>query len=78
MIKISKVKQKNMENILKRLFDYQKFENNENLDRIIKDSRDRHHVKLSDDTLYLLNAAGDILENKFLSKKKKKNSFSDS
>ena len=58
-----------MENILKNLFDYQKFENNENLDRIIKDSRDRHSVKLSDDTLYLLNAAGDIFKNNSLKKK---------
>lgn len=61
-----------MENILKKIFDYQKFENNENLDRIIKDSKNSHSVKLSDDTLYLLNAAGDILENNSLRKKNNK------
>lgn len=27
-----------MDNMLKKLFDYQKFENNENLDAVIKDS----------------------------------------
>ena len=64
-----------MDDILKKLFDYQKFENNENLERIIKDSKDRHSVKLSDDRLNLLNAAGDILESNL--SREKKNTFVD-
>lgn len=58
-----------MENILKKLFDYQKFEKNENLEKIIKDSKDKYSTKLSDDTLYYVNAAGDILETNLLKKK---------
>lgn len=65
-------KVKDMENILKKLFDYQKFENNENLEKIIKDSQKKRLAKLSDDKLQLLNAAGDIFATNFSKDMEKK------
>ncbi len=47
-----------MENKLKRLFDYQKFEKNANLEHVIQDSVERSSRMLSDDDLEMVAAAG--------------------
>lgn len=49
-----------MEKKLKKLFDYQRFEKNERLEKIIKETESRYGEELSDDDLSLVNAAGDI------------------
>lgn len=52
-----------MENKLARLFDYQKYEHNSRLDRIISDVESRYSdgmELMSDDELGMLNAAGNI------------------
>ena len=48
-----------MEKKLKKLFDYQRFEKNERLEKIIKETESRYAAELSDDDLSLVNAAGD-------------------
>lgn len=54
-----------MENRLKALFDYQKFENNESLNALIQETQMRLGAELSDDELSMISAAGDIpLKNK--------------
>lgn len=47
----------NMENKLKRLFDYQKFAGNNELDSVIK-SVNEATIELSDDALNMVSAAG--------------------
>ena len=50
-----------MEGKLSRLFDYQKFEPNSKLDKLIKDVESRYSLDdmmLSDDDLGMINAAG--------------------
>ena len=47
----------NIEEKLRCLFDYQKFENNEMLSRLIEESEGRS--ELSDESLSFLNAAGE-------------------
>ena len=49
-----------MEKKLKKLFDYQRFEKNERLEKIIKETESRYGGELSDDDLSLVNAAGEI------------------
>ena len=49
-----------MEKKLKKLFDYQRFEKNERLEKIIKETESRYEGELSDDDLSLVNAAGEI------------------
>lgn len=53
-----------MENRLKSLFDYQRFESNFRLARLIEETENRYlyndSEELSDDDLELVNAAGDI------------------
>lgn len=48
-----------MEKILEKLFDYQHFENNEKLEKLIRKTSDRYTAQLSEDELSLVNAAGD-------------------
>ncbi len=52
-----------MESKLSRLFDYQKFEPNSKLDRLIQDVESRYaldDMALSDDELGMINAAGNV------------------
>ena len=52
-----------MEGKLKALFDYQKFEPNSKLDKLIKDVESRYSLDdmmMSDDELGMLNAAGNV------------------
>ena len=48
-----------MKNNLKSLFDYQRFEKNEHLEKLIGESENRCAKELSDDDLTLVNAAGE-------------------
>ncbi len=48
-----------MEKKLKRLFDYQRFEKNERLEKLIHETESRYAKELSDDDLSLVNAAGE-------------------
>lgn len=48
-----------MEKKLKKLFDYQRFEKNERLEKIIEETESRYAQELSDDDLSLVNAAGE-------------------
>ncbi len=50
-----------IENKLKKLFDYQKFENNTRVDNIIEESL-INEMPLSDEDLSMVNAAGDRFE----------------
>ena len=49
-----------MEHKLKKLFDYQKFENNSELEALIAETRGRYAKELSDDELEMVSAAGVI------------------
>ena len=49
-----------MENILRRLFDYQRFEQNERLAALINDTQARCAAELDDDALENIAAAGDF------------------
>lgn len=49
-----------MENILRKLFDYQKFENNPRLSKIIDEVQTADENELSDDDLFFVSAAGDM------------------
>ena len=51
-----------MEHKLKKLFDYQKFENNSELEALIAETRGRYAKELSDDELETVAAAGDLVE----------------
>ena len=48
-----------MENKLKKLFDYQRFEQNEKLEKLIHETENRYASGLSDDDLSFVNAAGE-------------------
>lgn len=45
---------------LEKLFDFQKFENNSRLAKLISETESRYAKALSDDDLDMVNAAGDI------------------
>lgn len=47
-----------MRTLLGRLFDFQKYEDNEKLRKIIADTEERYDSALSDDDLEMVNAAG--------------------
>ena len=51
-----------MENKLKKLFEYQKFEKNAKLDALIAQTHSRYGEALSDDDLEMVAAAGEITE----------------
>ena len=51
-----------MEKKLKKLFDYQRFEKNERLEKIIEETESRYKGELSDDDLAFVAAAGNIFE----------------
>ena len=53
-----------MEKKLKRLFDYQRFEQNEKLEKLILKTESRYSKELTDDDLSLVNAAGEIISGK--------------
>ena len=48
-----------MEKKLKKLFDYQRFEQNDKLEKLIHETESRYAKGLSDDDLSLVNAAGE-------------------
>lgn len=48
-----------MEQKLKRLFDYQKFQNNPRLEAMLQEAEGRYAGSLSDDDLELVSAAGE-------------------
>ena len=48
-----------MEKKLKKLFDYQRFERNERLEKLISETESRYAKNLSDDDLSFVNAAGE-------------------
>ena len=50
----------NTEQKLKKLFDFQRFEKNERLEKLIRETESRYAAELSDDDLSLVNAAGEI------------------
>lgn len=56
-----------MEKRLRNIFDYQRFENNSRLSAMLSDALDRYvffgEGELTDDDVYLLNAAGTIVSN---------------
>lgn len=49
-----------MENKLKKLFDYQHFENNSRLAELISETENRYAAELSDDELFMVSAAGEV------------------
>lgn len=49
-----------MENKLRKLFEYQRFENNSRLEKLINETESRYAAALSDGDLFMVNAAGDI------------------
>ena len=49
-----------MERKLKAIFDYQKFEKNPRLEKLISETENRYARELSDDDLFFVNAAGDF------------------
>ncbi len=49
-----------MENKLKKMFEYQRFENNPRLAKLISETESRYGAEISDDDLFMVNAAGDI------------------
>ena len=51
-----------MENKLKKLFEYQKFEQNERLAKLIAETEARQAAEISDDDLEMVAAAGEITE----------------
>ena len=51
-----------MENKLIRLFEYQKFEQNERLAKLIAETEARQAAEISDDDLEMVAAAGEITE----------------
>lgn len=48
-----------MEKKIKKLFDYQRFEKNEKLEKLIRDTESRYAKELSDDDLSHVSAAGE-------------------
>ena len=60
-----------IEETLKELFDYQKFEKNIGSERFIQDAENRYAKELSDEDLNLVNAAGEIIVESGLTKQDK-------
>lgn len=58
------------ENKLKRLFEYQRFENNTRLAELIGETEGRYAAELDDDELYMVSAAGDIAGENGIKEKK--------
>ena len=56
-----------MEKKLKKLFDYQRFEQNAKLEKLIQETENRYAKELSEEDLSLVSAAGEIKgeQNKF-------------
>ncbi len=52
-----------MEDKLKNLFDFQRFERNDKLEKLIQETENRYARELSDDQLFLVNAAGEVERN---------------
>ena len=50
-----------VEKKLKKLFDYQRFEQNEKLEKLIQETESRYTKELSEEDLSLVTAAGDII-----------------
>lgn len=50
-----------MEKKLKKLFDYQRFEQNKKLEKLIYETESRYASRLSDDDLSFVNAAGELV-----------------
>ena len=48
-----------MEQKIKKLFDYQRFENNSRLGKLIAETESRYAVELSDEELFMVAAAGE-------------------
>ena len=51
-----------MEKKLGKLFDYQRFENNDKLAKLIRETESRYAKELTDDELELVAAAGNVYE----------------
>ena len=51
-----------MEKKLKKLFGYQRFEQNEKLEKLIQETESRYTKELSEEDLSLVSAAGEIKE----------------
>ena len=51
-----------MEKKLKKLFDYQRFEQNAKLEKLIQETESRYAKELSEEDLSLVSAAGEIKE----------------
>lgn len=51
-----------MDKKLKAIFDYQRFAGNDRLSRLIEESKNRFKYELTDDELWLVNAAGAQLQ----------------
>ena len=51
-----------MEKKLKKLFDYQRFEQNAKLEKLIQETESRYEKELSEEDLSLVSAAGEIKE----------------
>lgn len=51
-----------METKLRKLFEYQRFENNSRIEKLINETESRYAAALSDDDLFMVNAAGVIPE----------------
>ena len=49
-----------MENKLKSMFEFQRFQNNPRLAKLISETESRYGAELSDDDLFGVNAAGEI------------------
>ncbi len=49
-----------MEDKLRKLFDYQRFEKNEELEKLIMEAENRHARSLSDEEMILVSAAGEV------------------
>lgn len=62
-----------MENVLKNLMDYQRFEGNARLAKLIQETENRYCNELNDDDLELVNAAGDINQGNMVKKYGRKN-----
>ena len=57
------LEEKVLENKLKKLFDYQHFENNSRLSELISETESRYAAELSDDELFMVSAAGEVENN---------------
>ena len=52
---------KNIEQKLKALFEYQRFQKNEKLEEMIKEAEGARVIELSDEELSFVNAAGEVI-----------------